>query len=126
LLNFFHAEGEGVPLEELQNARYHALSSLPLYYDMGTDELEMECARAVNQLFAAATGAGGPAIATLRRVARSKSVYSQRNLGTIRARKRDKRLDKGKDYRGTAEMMMRILRMRCVRDGVPYRLGTRC
>lgn len=45
---------------------------------------------------------------------RSKSVYSQRNLGTIKQRKREKRQDKGKDYRGTAEMMMRILRMRCV------------
>ena len=42
---------------------------------------------------------------------RAKSVYQQRNLGTIRERKKEKRKEK---EAGSAETIMRILRMRYV------------
>jgi hypothetical protein len=44
---------------------------------------------------------------------RTKSVYNQRNLGTIKDRKRDKKKEKNEVSNG-AETIMRILRMRCV------------
>ena len=45
---------------------------------------------------------------------RAKSVYSQRNLGTIRNRKKEKRDEKEVT---SEETIMRILRMRC---GSPF------
>ena len=42
---------------------------------------------------------------------RAKSVYSQRNLGTIKDRKREKKEEKDVS---SGETIMRILRMRCV------------
>ena len=42
---------------------------------------------------------------------RAKSVYSQRNLGTIKDRKREKKQEKEVS---NGETIMRILRMRCV------------
>lgn len=39
LTNFFHAEGEGVPIEDLQSKEYRALWSIRLFYDMSTDNL---------------------------------------------------------------------------------------
>jgi hypothetical protein len=36
LLNFFYAEGEGMSMEELQNAKYREIMSLRLYYDWHT------------------------------------------------------------------------------------------
>lgn len=43
---------------------------------------------------------------------RAKSVYSQRNLGTIKDRKREKKQQEKEVDNG--EIIMRILRMRCV------------
>ena len=42
---------------------------------------------------------------------RAKSVYSQRNLGTIKDRKREKKEEKEREV-GSGETIMRILRMR--------------
>ena len=44
---------------------------------------------------------------------RAKSVYQQRNLGTIKERKKEKRQEKEKDV-SNGETIMRILRMRYV------------
>ena len=65
----------------------------------------MECNRALNQMLTSSNS-------VKRGMTRSKSVYQQRNLGTIRQRKSDKRQEKDV---GSAEMMMRILRMRYAR-----------
>ena len=43
---------------------------------------------------------------------RAKSVYSQRNLGTIRERKKERKQEK--EVAGSEEIILRILRMRCV------------
>ena len=60
-----------------------------------------ECVRAMQQRLRAA-----PSIKK-----RAKSVYSQRNLGTIKNRKREKKEEKEV---GGGETIMRILRMRYV------------
>ena len=44
---------------------------------------------------------------------RAKSVYSQRNLGTIRERKKERKQEK--EVAGGEEIILRILRMRYVR-----------
>lgn len=44
---------------------------------------------------------------------RAKSVYQQRNLGTIKNRKKEKKQEKEKDV-SNGETILRILRMRCV------------
>ena len=101
LTNFFYADGGGVPIEDLRNPRYRAVMMIRLYYDWSTDQLMEECVRLTNQQLTAPVASKG--------VARSKSVYQQRNLGTIRERKREKNEDADS---GAAEMVMRILRMR--------------
>jgi hypothetical protein len=67
----------------------------------GRDMLMEECVRALQQRLRAA-----PSIKK-----RAKSVYSQRNLGTIKDRKREKKEEKEV---GGGETIMRILRMRYV------------
>lgn len=37
--NFFYAGGEGMPIDDIQNARFRELLALPLYYEMPTDDL---------------------------------------------------------------------------------------
>jgi hypothetical protein len=77
---------------------------------MDADQLMMEVHRAIQQQMR--DGAVGG-----RKMTRSKSVYQQRNLGTIKQRKKDKRQDKDG---ANPEIMMRILRMRC--EPAPSRL----
>ena len=67
----------------------------------GSDMLMEECVRAMQQTLRAS-----PSIKK-----RAKSVYSQRNLGTIKDRKREKKEEKEV---GGGETIMRILRMRYV------------
>ena len=79
---------------------------LPIYTRLigsfyGRDMLMEECVRAMQQRLRAA-----PSIKK-----RAKSVYSQRNLGTIKNRKREKKEEKEV---GGGETIMRILRMRYV------------
>ncbi|KAI0270838.1 hypothetical protein BGY98DRAFT_234507 [Russula aff. rugulosa BPL654] len=81
LRDFFYADGGGLPLENLQNQKYRDIVSIRLYYDWDTDMLMEECVRAMQQTLRAA-----PSIKK-----RAKSVYSQRNLGTIKDRKREKK-----------------------------------
>ncbi|KAF8269635.1 hypothetical protein EI94DRAFT_1771193 [Lactarius quietus] len=94
LTRLFYAGGEGpVPLENLQNQKYRDVVSIRLYYDWNT-----------NVSYDAATLRASPSIKK-----RVKSVYSQRNLGTIKDRKREKKEEKEV---GSGEIIMRILRMR--------------
>lgn len=72
-----------------------------LYYDWSTDSLMEESVRLTNQQMAMEASKAS--------MTRSKSVYQQRNLGTIKQRKQEKHEDSDS---GAAEMVMRILRMR--------------
>ncbi|KAG9046239.1 hypothetical protein FS837_004800 [Tulasnella sp. UAMH 9824] len=100
LNNYMYAEGAS-PLtqEQLQNQKYRDLLSIRLYYDWHTDELMEEAVRLMQQ-----TLRGAPTIKK-----RAKTVYSQRNLGTIRDRKREKKQEASG---GGGDMILRILRMR--------------
>ncbi|KAF8154152.1 cytoplasm protein [Crassisporium funariophilum] len=100
LRDYFYANGEGpVPLEVLQNQKYRDVVSIRLYYDWHTDALMEECVRMMQQSLRSA-----PSMKK-----RAKSVYSQRNLGTIKERKKEKR----QETEVTSEQtIMRILRMR--------------
>lgn len=100
LHNYFYAGGEGpIPLETLQNQKYRDVVSIRLYYDWKTDELMEECVRMMQQQLRSTP--------TVKR--RAKSVLSQRNLGTIKDRKREKREQKEVT---NGQTIMRILRMR--------------
>jgi len=100
LRDYFYAGGEGpVPLENLQNQKYRDVVSIRLYYDWSTNMLMEECVRMMQQTLRAS-----PSIKK-----RAKSVYSRRNLGTIKDRKPEKKEEK--EVSG-GETIMRILRMR--------------
>ncbi|KZT37680.1 hypothetical protein SISSUDRAFT_987298 [Sistotremastrum suecicum HHB10207 ss-3] len=100
LRDYFYAGGEGpVPLETLQNQKYRDVISIRLYYDWTTDALMEECVRMMQHSLKSST--------SLRK--KAKTVYSQRNLGTIKDRKREKR--EAKDT-NSGDVIMRILRMR--------------
>jgi hypothetical protein len=139
LRDYFYAGGEGpVSLEVLQNQKYRDIFSIRLYYDWTTcdcfrlsaiarvlmlftsDALMEECVRMMQQTLRAA-----PSFKK-----RAKSVYQQRNLGTIRERKKEKQQEKDVT---SEEIIMRILRMRCDRGSCwvcvfliesPFRPGT--
>ncbi|KAJ6520605.1 hypothetical protein DFH09DRAFT_227803 [Mycena vulgaris] len=100
LRDYFYAGGEGpVPLEVLQNQKYRDVMSIRLYYDWHTDALMEECVRMMQQSLRSSP--------TMKK--RAKSVYTQRNLGTIKERKKEKREEKEVS---NGETIMRILRMR--------------
>jgi len=100
LRDYFYAGGEGpVPLESLQNQKYRDVLSIRLYYDWHTDALMEECVHMMQQSLRAS-----PAVKK-----RAKSVYQQRNLGTIKNRKKEKQQDKEVN---NGETILRILRMR--------------
>ncbi|KAJ6581995.1 hypothetical protein B0H19DRAFT_1117211 [Mycena capillaripes] len=100
LRDYFYAGGEGaLPLEILQNQKYREVVSIRLYYDWHTDALMEECVRMMQQSLRSAPSTKK----------RAKSVYAQRNLGTIKERKKEKREEKDVS---DGETIMRILRMR--------------
>ncbi|KAI9607512.1 hypothetical protein H4Q26_006039 [Puccinia striiformis f. sp. tritici PST-130] len=105
LTNFFHADGEGVPIEDLHNQKYKEIWSIGFFYDQHTDSLMEECVRGMQQQLRRETE-------TNQSVSRNKSVYQQRNLGTIRKRKADKK--KLDQETISSELIMRILRLRSV------------
>ncbi|KIK64923.1 hypothetical protein GYMLUDRAFT_39327 [Collybiopsis luxurians FD-317 M1] len=101
LRDYFYAGGEGpVPLELLQNQKYRDVVSIRLYYDWSTDELMEECVRMMQQSLRSSAG-------TIKK--RAKSVYQQRNLGTIKERKKEKQQEKEVT---NGQTIMQILRMR--------------
>ncbi|PCH43120.1 hypothetical protein WOLCODRAFT_25738 [Wolfiporia cocos MD-104 SS10] len=100
LRDYFYAGGEGpVPLESLQNQKYRDVLSIRLYYDWHTDALMEECVRMMQQSLRASP--------TVKK--RAKSVYQQRNLGTIKNRKKEKQQEKEVN---NGETILRILRIR--------------
>ncbi|KAL0578062.1 hypothetical protein V5O48_003924 [Marasmius crinis-equi] len=100
LRDYFYAGGEGpVPLESLQNQKYRDVVSIRLYYDWTTDALMEECVRMMQQSLRSSTSS----------VTRAKSVYQQRNLGTIKKRKKEKQEEKEVT---NGQTIMQILRMR--------------
>ncbi|ORY22446.1 hypothetical protein BCR39DRAFT_473965 [Naematelia encephala] len=101
LRDFFYVGGDesGVPLATLQNAKFNEILSVRIYYDWKTDDLMEECIR------------GFQSTLKYRATKPSKSLLSQRNLGTIRARKSAKKAMPA-NAGGNTEMIMRILRMR--------------
>ncbi|PFH47552.1 hypothetical protein AMATHDRAFT_6645 [Amanita thiersii Skay4041] len=103
LRDYFYAGGEGpVPLESIQNQKYRDVLSIRLYYDWHTDALMEECVKMMQQSLGATS--------LIKK--RVKSVYSQRNLGTIRERKKERKQEKEKEVAGSEEIILRILRMR--------------
>ncbi|WVF70101.1 hypothetical protein IAT40_004889 [Kwoniella sp. CBS 6097] len=100
LRDFFYVGGDssGVPLTVLQNTKFSEILSVRIYYDWSTDDLMEECIR------------GFQSTLKHRALKPSKTLASQRNLGTIRARKSAKRAVP--NTAGNTEMIMRILRMR--------------
>ncbi|KAK0552209.1 hypothetical protein OC846_001890 [Tilletia horrida] len=117
LRGYFNARDEetgeeaGVPLEVLQGPKYREIISYSLFHDMGTDQLLTEIRRLVQQRDRAQLAAGANSAAGGTRMAtRKKSVYNQRNLKTIRQRKREK-TEKGEEP-GSLELLLRLLRMR--------------
>ncbi|OJT15692.1 hypothetical protein TRAPUB_5070 [Trametes pubescens] len=102
LRDYFHAGGEGpISLEALQNQKYRDVLSIRLYYDWHTDALMEECVRMMQHSLRAS-----PSVKK-----RAKSVYQQRNLGTIKNRKKEKAQEKEKEV-SNGETILRILRMR--------------
>ncbi|KAI6037993.1 hypothetical protein EDC04DRAFT_2699211 [Pisolithus marmoratus] len=99
LRDYFYADGEGISLEALQNQKYRDVLSIRLYYDWHTDTLMEECVRAMQQSLR-------EAVPVKKRV---KTVYNQRNLGTIKERRREKKQEKEAT---SGEVILRILRMR--------------
>ncbi|KAL4063041.1 hypothetical protein V8B97DRAFT_2087962 [Scleroderma yunnanense] len=99
LRDYFHVDGEGIALEALQNQKYRDVLSIRLYYDWHTDTLMEECVRAMQQSLR-------ETVPVKKRV---KSVYNQRNLGTIKERKKEKNQEK---ETSSGEIILRILRMR--------------
>nr|ACZ81461.1 CND05260 [Kwoniella heveanensis] len=100
LRDFFYVGGDasGVPLSVLQSAKFSEILSVRIYYDWSTDDLMEECIR------------GFQSTLKHRALKPSKTLASQRNLGTIRARKSAKKAVP--NTAGNTEMIMRILRMR--------------
>ena len=108
LRDYFYANGEGpVPQEVLQNQKYRDILSIRLYYDWHTDALMEECVRMMQQSLRSA-----PSMKK-----RAKSVYAQRNLGTIKERKKEKQQEADVTSEQT---IMRILRMRYAGDVIYY------
>ena len=101
----------------MQNQKYHSIVSIRLYYDwhryvyiyfwhsptdiLCSDALMEECVRMMSQSLRSS--------GTMKK--KAKSVYNQRNLGTIKERKKEKRSEKEIN---NGEVIMRILRMRYV------------
>ncbi|GAA5827609.1 hypothetical protein JCM11251_001755 [Rhodosporidiobolus azoricus] len=98
LVNFFHGGGEGVPLEDLRNAKYTELIEARMYYEWSTDDLMRASVETMQRQLTQRSDS---------LLSRSKSVYQQRNLGTIRAHK----IEKKQQVTSSGEMILRILRM---------------
>ncbi|KAG9095248.1 hypothetical protein FRC06_009982 [Ceratobasidium sp. 370] len=99
LKNYLYAGGDGLSNELLQNHKFRALKTVPLYYDWPTDNLMEECVKVMQENLRSSSST----------VRRAKSVYSQNSLGTIKQRKREKK--KGEKNQNS-DIILRILRMR--------------
>jgi len=129
LFDFFHAEGDGVPLDILRSPKYHDLQHLNFFYFEDTSNLirtseSMASAtmtrqqtrrdRELNRLSAPGAllpsysfSGGALGLPTSRR---SKSIMLSRNLGTMKKAKEEKR--KEAQAEPSDDIILRILRMR--------------
>ncbi|GAA5923191.1 hypothetical protein JCM3775_007461 [Rhodotorula graminis] len=98
LVNFFHGGGEGVPLEDLRNSKYLELIEARMYYEWSADDLMRASVESLQRQLTTRSNS---------LLGRNKSVYQQRNLGTIRAHKKEKQ----QKVTSSGEMILRILRM---------------
>jgi hypothetical protein len=128
LFEFFHARDEatgealGVPIDVLKSPKYSEVASLNFFYLEPTDNLiriseRMASASAQranqqrNRLSAPASlGASFGGLLGATSVRRSKSIMMNRNLGTMRKAKEEKRKEAQADP--SDDMILRILRMR--------------
>ncbi|KAI1820220.1 hypothetical protein F4861DRAFT_543121 [Xylaria intraflava] len=140
LYGFFNAQDEtgevmGVPAEVLKSPKYHELNSLNFFYFDSTENLVRTSERMVaataqrqqqqiqgqmnsNRLSAPPTfggAAAGPAFASMGTIRRGKSIMMNRNLGTMRRAKEEKRKEAQADP--SDDMILRILRMRAEATG---------
>lgn len=131
LFDFFHAEGDGVPLDVLRSPKYHDLQNLNFFYFESTDNLIRTSETMASATYARqnkpgrdnarfsappaslstglAFGSAGGVFGTPS-TRRSKSIMMTRNLGTMRKAKEEKRKDAQAEP--SDDMILRILRMR--------------
>ncbi|GAM87280.1 hypothetical protein ANO11243_053020 [Dothideomycetidae sp. 11243] len=131
LFDFFHAEGDGIPLDVLRSPKYHDLQNLNFFYFETTENLIRTSERMASQTMARQQsrqdstfnnrlsapsstmappfGFGGAAFGVPAN-RRAKSVMLSRNLGTIKKAKEEKR--KEAQAEPSDDMILRILRMR--------------
>ncbi|KAI2636013.1 hypothetical protein GGS21DRAFT_538893 [Xylaria nigripes] len=135
LYSFFNAQDEtgevlGVPAEVLKSPKYHELNSLNFFYFDSTENLvrtsermvaataqrqqqQLQAQMSSNRLSAPPAFGGpatGPAFASMGTIRRGKSIMMNRNLGTMRRAKEEKRKEAQADP--SDDMILRILRMR--------------
>ncbi|RUO96294.1 hypothetical protein BC936DRAFT_142242, partial [Jimgerdemannia flammicorona] len=96
-------DGDAVPIEKLENAKYHELLAINSSYDKDTD--------ALIQAYTAATQAQNETPPKGKAADRSKSVYQSRNLGTIKGKRTAKRPRPTPQDLPQGEALLRILRM---------------
>lgn len=121
LRDFLYANGDGLPVNILQNAKFNEIMSVRIYYDWATDDLMEASARRCrdHQSHSAQECIRGFQNTLKNKAMKpSKSILGQRNLGTIRARKTAKRTIQSSQGGNHAELIMKILRMRWVRPRV--------
>ncbi|CAG8475134.1 20696_t:CDS:2 [Dentiscutata erythropus] len=101
LKQYLYADGLGVQSDILENQKYKEISKIDKLYHMETENLMQEYLN--NQIIGSLDVKKGSLSA-------SKSVLHQRNLGTIKKRKSEKR--QKNDRQDNGEIILRILRMR--------------
>ncbi|GJN93965.1 hypothetical protein Rhopal_007026-T1 [Rhodotorula paludigena] len=99
LVSFFHGGGEGVPLEDLRNAKYLELIEARMFYELRPEELMQESVAALQRQLTNRSNSI---------IGRRRSVYQERTLGTLRAYKAEKQEHR---ISSSGEMILRILRM---------------
>ncbi|KAL8280873.1 hypothetical protein RQP46_006877 [Phenoliferia psychrophenolica] len=100
IVEFFHADGEGMELSALHGVKkYRELTLARMYYDMPSEDLRSEVVQSIQR-----QALKGPPSLN-----RTKSVYAQKNLRAIKEAKSEK----AKDAEASgAAVILRILRMR--------------
>ena len=90
------SEGDGVPIEELENTRYRTLLTIHEYYNMSCDELTRAYFRAAEKEKVSG-----------KTIKRNKTLAAKRNIGTMKERAQRKR----KADADILECILRIMRM---------------
>ncbi|RHZ74126.1 hypothetical protein Glove_227g93 [Diversispora epigaea] len=106
LRTYLHADGNGMSVDELASTKYHEIQQIRIFYDNTTEGLINEYLRVKME---------STASPKKEQKGLNKSVLNQRNLGTIKKRKTEKRKHHNNDNNG--ELILRILRMRAGTKG---------